>query len=70
MCIGHYMKNFTCTILLTPHNNPMSKTILANTLQTRKLKHRGLKLFTEGPTELGLAPELHSLSAWGRQQLG
>lgn len=45
----HYIKYFTHITLFNPHNNPMRNTITANALQTRKLKHIGLTLLTEGP---------------------
>lgn len=53
----HYKKCFTHSTLFDPHSNSMRNTIITNTLQTRKPKYRGCRLFTEGPPELELAAE-------------
>lgn len=54
-----YVKYVMYITQFSPHNNPMNNTIIVNTLQTRKLKHRGLMCFPEGPTGLGLILEPH-----------
>ena len=45
----HYTEHFTYIILFKLYNNLMSNTAIVNTLQSRKQKHRGPKLFPEGP---------------------
>lgn len=55
----HYTEHFTHIILFKLYNNPMSNTAIVNTLQSRKQKHRGPKLFPEGPKSWGW---LHSQS--------
>ena len=49
----HYTEHFTHIILFKLYNNPMSNTAILNTLQSRKQKYRGPKLFPEGPKSWG-----------------